>query len=103
MSPTVIDEIPIGWAVTWVSLLREQHHLRAAEQRHRPAGRAVVDACVPYLGRAPDVAGRGVTLDPFAGARGAQEVGLQLDGRERSVARRVERYAHRAAEIGDTD
>src|SRR5690242_5631238 len=98
MSPTLIEEIPIGWAVT-CSLLREQHHLRAPEQRHRATGRRVLDAGVPHLRRAAGVRGRGPALDAFTGARRAEEVGLELDGRERAIAGNVERHAHRAAEV----
>src|SRR5690606_15409474 len=58
--------------------LRPQHHLRAAEQRHRAAGLAVRDHRVPDLGGAPHVRGGGHHLDRTV-ARGAEVIALQFD------------------------
>ena len=77
--------------------------MRIAEERHRAAGGRIVDPGVPDLRRATDVDRRRLAFHALAETGGAEEVGLQLHGRERALARLVERNAHRAEVVGEPD
>ncbi len=74
--------------------LGPEHHLRAAEEGDAPGRRGYYG--VPYLGGPAQVQGARPALDdPFT--CGAEEIRLQLDGREASRALRQERHATVAA------
>lgn len=70
-----------------------QDHLSTAKQRDDPAGFVMRNGCVPNLSRPSQVLRRG-----FAGYRsftgGAEEIALQLNGRE---SRRTLRHGFEAA------
>src|SRR5437773_11238774 len=84
-------------------LLGPQNHLRAAEERDPSPASLDTNRRIPDLRGAPQMHGRRAA-DDRAIARGAEEVGFELDGGEAARALRQARHAAvAAARVGERD